>query len=136
MYEVFAHTADIGLRVRASDVNALFAEAARGFFAIIVSNLDDVRPTTSVEFNIEGTQLAYLLADWLHELLFTFESRRLLLCEFRVSIDDRGLCASARGEPVDEARHRLEHEIKAITYHGLSVGETADGWQAEVILDI
>jgi SHS2 domain-containing protein len=30
----------------------------------------------------------------------------------------------------------LDHEIKAITYHGLNVCEAEDGWMAEVILDI
>jgi SHS2 domain-containing protein len=38
---------------------------------------------------------------------------------------------------MDEARHIMDHEVKAITYHGLSVSQTADGsWQAEVIVDI
>ena len=30
MYEVFEHTADIGLRITAPDLAGLFAEAARG----------------------------------------------------------------------------------------------------------
>ena len=30
----------------------------------------------------------------------------------------------------------LDHEVKAITYHGLQVEQTADGWLAEVIVDI
>ena len=38
--------------------------------------------------------------------------------------------------PLDPKRHRLLHEIKAITYHGLKVERTARGWQAEVIVDI
>jgi SHS2 domain-containing protein len=136
MYEIFPHTADLGLRVKAPDLNSLFAEAGRGFFSIIVTNLRDVRPETSVEFNIQGGDLVYLFADWLNELLFAFESRLLLLCEFDVSVGDDGLCATARGESVDENRHQLDHEIKAITYHGLNVSRINDGWMAEVILDI
>jgi len=30
----------------------------------------------------------------------------------------------------------LDHEIKAITYHALKVEQTADGWLAELIVDI
>ena len=30
-----------------------------------------------------------------------------------------------KGEPIDPGRHRLEHEVKAITYHGLLVEERA-----------
>jgi SHS2 domain-containing protein len=29
-----------------------------------------------------------------------------------------------------------EHEVKAITYHGLRVENVGDGWAAEVIVDI
>ena len=41
-----------------------------------------------------------------------------------------------RGELVDPERHELEHEVKAITYHGLKVEQQADQWLAEVIVDI
>ena len=136
MYEVFAHTADVGLRVKSPDLNTLFADAGQGFFSLIVSNLSDVDPRTRVEFHIEGRDLAYLLADWLNELLFTFESRRLLLSKFDVIVGPNGLQATAHGETVDERRHSLEHEVKAVTYHGLRVEQTNGGWIAEVILDI
>ncbi|MBL8196589.1 MAG: archease, partial [Blastocatellia bacterium] len=33
MYEIFEHTADLGLRVKAKDINTLFAEAALGMFS-------------------------------------------------------------------------------------------------------
>jgi SHS2 domain-containing protein len=136
MYEVFAHTADVGLRVKSPDLNTLFAEAGQGFFSLIVSNLADVQPQTRVEFSIEGGDLAYLFADWLNELLFTFESRRLLLSQFDVVVGPSGLKATAQGETVDESRHVLEHEVKAVTYHGLRVERVNGGWVAEVILDI
>ncbi|MEX0613234.1 MAG: archease [Pirellulales bacterium] len=136
MYEIFPHTADLGLRVKSPDLNTLFAEAGQGFFSVIVTNLRDIQPRTAVEFNITGSDLVYLFFDWLNELLFAFESRRLLLCEFEVSVGAEGLHATAKGETVDESRHQLDHEIKAITYHALNVREVDDGWLAEVILDI
>ena len=34
-----------------------------------------------------------------------------------VRLTDEGLTATARGEPYDPQRHRLDHEVKAITYH-------------------
>ena len=44
MYELFGHTADLGLRVRAPDLDTLFAEAGRGLFAMVVENLEQVQP--------------------------------------------------------------------------------------------
>jgi SHS2 domain-containing protein len=136
MFEVFEHTADLGLRVRAADVDSLFAEAGRGLFALIVEDLTTVRPLRQVTFHLQGQDREYLLFDWLNELLFTFDASHLLLAEFTVRLDANGLEAEARGEPLDPARHHLDHEVKAITYHGLKVKPTADGWLAEVIVDI
>lgn len=136
MYETFEHTADLGLRVTAADLPTLFAEAGRGLTSIIVANIEEVRPVREAKFAALGTQLDELLFDWLDELLYAFETQRLLFVEFDVHLDDAGLKAIARGEGVDESRHRLEHEIKAITYHGLKVERTPNGYLAEVIVDI
>ena len=136
MYEHFEHTADLGLRVTAADLAGLFAEAGRGLTSIIVANLDRVRPVREVRIAVEGTRLDELLFDWLNEILYVFESQRLLLAQFDVQIDAAGLRATVRGEEADESRHILEHEVKAITYHGLKVEQTDQGYLAEVIVDI
>ena len=136
MYEIFEHTADLGLRVRAADLNALFADAGRGLFSMVVDNLDAVQPQITREFRIEGSDREYLLFDWLNELLYVCDTERLAFSQFDVQVTDDGLTATARGEPLDPNRHNLTHEIKAITYHHLKVEQTADGWMAEVIVDI
>ncbi len=137
MYETFEHTADLGLRVGAPDLDSLFAEAGRGLFSLMIENLDDVQPREEISLAVVGMELDYLLFDWLNELLFLFETRRLVLAEFHVKIADGGLQATARGEPLDSDRHRLAHEVKAITYHQLKIEQQPDGtWLAEVIVDI
>lgn len=136
MFEVFEHTADMGLRVTAPNVAELFVDAARGLFSLIVANLEQVRPVQMRTYRLAGDELDYLMFDWLRELLLTFESERLLWSEFQVSVGDGHLTAVCRGEPLDAARHEMEHEVKAITYHGLRVEATESGWLAEVIVDI
>ena len=136
MYETFEHTADLGLRMRAPTLNDLFADAGRALFSVIVANLDSVRTVHELHFQIDGNRHDDLLADWLAELLFTFDTRRVLLSAFQVTVRDGGLVATARGEPFDPDRHELDMEVKAITYHGLKVEEDGDGWLAEVIVDL
>jgi SHS2 domain-containing protein len=47
------------------------------------------------------------------------------------------LRATCRGEIMDPNRHVMDHEVKAITYHGLQLRREPDGtWLAEVIVDI
>jgi SHS2 domain-containing protein len=136
MFEVFDHTADLGLRIQSADVNSLFAEAARALLSVIVSNPDAVEPRESLTLHVAGCDVEYLFVDWLDEFLFLFESKRFLASDFQAMLDDAGLSATVRGETYDPARHVLAHEVKAVTYHGLTVEQSPDGWRAEVILDI
>ena len=136
MYELFEHTADVGLRARAESLDDLFAEAARALFSVIVANLEEVRPRESLDFAIAAAPPDEMLRDWLAELLYTFEVRRLVLAQFDVTIGADGLKATAQGEPIDPERHQLDMEVKAITWHGLKVVREGEGWLAEVIVDI
>ncbi len=136
MYETFEHTADIGLRARAADLDTLFAEAAKAYFSLIVENYGSVRAVSEYSIAVEADRLDDLLYDWLDELLYLFETEHVLLCEFNVRLRDGGLTATVRGEPIDPERHQLDMDVKAITYHELKVEQDGDGWLAEVIVDL
>jgi SHS2 domain-containing protein len=153
MHETFEHTADLGLRIRAADLNTLFAEAGLALFSAIVEEPAAIQPRQRIDIKLEGSEPEYLLFDWLRELLFRFDTEHLLLGRFECKVQEErgqrpgardqerkillaGLAGSAWGEPLDEKRHALAHEVKAITYHGLRVERQADGWMAEVIVDI
>lgn len=136
MYEVFEHTADLGLRVRAATLDLLMADAACGLFAVIAGDLDQIRPEREESFAVAGDDPTWLLFDWISELHAAFELRRMLFSSFTVRVDQAGLRATARGEPYDPARHSLAHEVKAVTQHALELARTADGWEATLIVDI
>jgi SHS2 domain-containing protein len=136
VYEFFEHTADLGLRIRCGDLGGLFGQAAHALSSVIVANLDAVQPLREVTYQIQGDRYDELLHDWLAEVLYTFHVDRLLLAQFDVQVQDTGLTATARGEPIDPGRHQIHTEVKAITYHGLRVERNGNGWLAEVIIDI
>jgi SHS2 domain-containing protein len=136
MFELFEHTADLGLRVQAKSLDELLTEAARGLLAMFLANPEAVQPLQTRAISLTADDPSYLLFDWLTELLYAFETEKLLLADFDVTLDGSQLTANCRGELMDASRHHLEHEVKAITYHGLRVEQTADGWHAEVIVDI
>lgn len=136
MYELFEHTADLGLRATAPDLDALFAEMAHALSAAILEDPSSARPTTAVTVEIAGTDREFLLFDWLKELLYRFDAEHQVFGRFEATVRPDGLTATAWGEPLDPERHLLNHEVKAITYHGLAVEPTAGGWRAEVIVDI
>lgn len=136
MHETFEHTADIGLRARAADLNTLFAEAAKAFFSVLVENYVDVRATNEFSISVEADARDDLLYDWLAELLYLYDTQHVLLAEFDVSVGEGHVRATVRGEPVDFDRHQVDMDVKAITYHELKVVREEEGWLAEVIVDL
>ncbi len=136
MFETFDHTADLGLRVRAESREALFEEAARGLFSVILENPERVGGDLSFSFRIEGTRDDELLLDWLDALLFKFSSEHVVLGRFEVRFVEGGLTANAWGEPYSPDVHGVGEEVKAITYHGLRVEKLGEMWLGEVIVDL
>jgi SHS2 domain-containing protein len=138
MHEWIDHTADVGLRVTTSSLNELFAEAGWALFELVVANLSESHPTQERTIELAADDLETLLFDWLSELLFVFETEALVLSRFEVQVDETACTLRARvqGQALSLDRHALGHEVKAVTYHQLSVHRHADDWQAQVILDI
>jgi SHS2 domain-containing protein len=136
MYEIQEHTADLGVRVTAATLAELLAEAARGLTAVIAGDPGQIRPLTTETFSIDGTDPAWLLRDWVAEVLAAFELRRMLFRDFDVAVDAAGARATARGERYDPERHVLAHEIKAVTAHELDARRTPTGWEGFFIVDV
>lgn len=136
----FEHTADLGLRITGSDLDDLFRTAAEGLLDTILTNREAIRPEASESFELRAEAPEELLVAWLNELIFRLESSHRVYGRFdvRVAEDGRSLRATIEGEPIDRARHELDHEVKAVTHHGLRLDRAEDGtgWVAEVILDI
>src|SRR5437588_13126267 len=114
MYEVFEHTADLGLRIRAPDLDTLFAEAGAALFSVVVADLGSVATKDRFEVRLSSDQCDYLLFDWLKELLYKFDTEHMLFSRFQAHVHKNGVEALALGEPIDRARHVLSHEVKAI----------------------
>ena len=55
MYETFDHTADLGFRATAPDLDALFADMARCLFASVIENPDAIRPEVEQTIEIAGS---------------------------------------------------------------------------------
>lgn len=136
MYELFEHTADIGLRVRAASLDELFAEAGRAMFSVIIANPDALRPVQEATVEVAPAEPDDLLHDWLAKLLFLFDTQRMIPAEYQVRVHALGVSARVRGERFDPARHTIGMEVKAVTYHALRVEQTPEGWMGEVILDL
>lgn len=138
-YRFLNHTADVAFEATAATRDELFAEALAAFTDTLTER-DWIEERLSRSFELRASALDLLLVVWLEELLYVFEIEGLLFrrVETRLEEDGEGykLTAEAWGEVRDEERHGLKVLVKAVTYHGLEVVETPDGWRARVIFDI
>jgi len=137
-YEIFEHTADIGIRAYGKDLNEAFENAAMGMFDII-TDLKKVKIVGEYKILLESLDVEQLLIDWLSELLYIHTVQEIMLSSFKVNIKEKEgkwvLMGSASGENYDEKKHPYHIEIKAVTHHILEIKKD-DGYKVQVLFDI
>ena len=135
-YEFIEHTADLGFKAYGASLEQLFAHAAEAFFEAIVT-LEHVKEKIERSIKVESDALDNLMVCWLTELLYLYDTERLVFKSFQINrIKDNKLKANAKGEVFNPSRHEIKTGIKAVTYHQLFVKERKGGWEARVIFDI
>lgn len=121
-YENLEHTADVMIKAYGSDLEECFQNAAFGMIDQIL-DASKVQPKVQEDISVEAENLEDLLYNFLSEVLFIFDAKRLALVDFDVTITDQHLSCRAKGEKFDRERHGPKQEIKAVTYHMLQVNE-------------
>jgi SHS2 domain-containing protein len=135
-YEVFEHTADVGLHAWGRTLSELFVHAAQGMESLMVAP-EQVRVRVRREIAVTGHDEVSLLIAWLNELIVLFDTEYLLLRQFEIDdISGTYLKGHASGEPYDAQRHDLGSAIKAVTWHEAAVERTGEGYKARIIFDI
>jgi len=84
---------------------------------------------------LDASDVGALLVAWLDELLFAMERDDACMSNVRVDqVSDASMRARVEldscGDPPDGT------ELKAATYHQLTVRETPVGWEATVFFDV
>lgn len=140
-YEFLQHTADVKFRASGKTLEELFESSALALVDAMLLDVSTVEEREEVELEAEGGDLEELLFSWLDEVVFQISARTRVFDRFDVERLERSsepLTVSGRGfgEEADLERHEFETEVKAVSYHGMEVRETGEGWEAEVVLDV
>jgi SHS2 domain-containing protein len=132
-YAELDHTADLCLRATGDDLPGLFAHAAQGLFALLRCQAGEARQPVSRRIALQADDLESLLVDWLNELLYLAERHHEAYERFEVTLlDAQRLDALALGWD----QQRAGRCVKAATFFGLSVSQTAAGYEATITLDV
>ena len=137
-FELFEHTADIGLRIYGAELADVFLNAARGLYYIIFhESPPEISAKGEYQIKLHALDLDQLLIDWLNELLYLFATEQIVGSTFHFSIDQDKyiLDAKVAGEIIPDKLLVGICEVKAATYHMLSLKKNSS-WIAQVVFDI
>ena len=130
------HTADLGIEVEADSAVDLFSFAGLALFSLMVRP-EGVKARDIREETVSAEGWEALFHEWLSRLLHCFLQDGFIAVTISVlDIDETHIRARLTGEKLDYERHDFETEIKAVTYHQLSVRQENDRWTARVIFDV
>jgi len=135
-YEIFEHTADIGLRIRAKSLEELFKNAGLAIFEVSTKRQYVRNKThTDIFIKLQAEDLEELFVTWLNELLSLSSAKGLVFHNIKISkLVDFNLEATVTGSDINN--FQVHNEIKAATYHQLKIHQSGNEWVADVILDV
>ena len=131
-------TADILFDAFGETLEECFSNAGKAVFEVM-SDTSIVKPDEREEFEITSKDEKSLLFDFLNELIYLSDCRKMFFSSFNLKITrtDSGLSLKAVcfGEKINPKRHELRTEVKACTYHSMDVKKNGK-WRARVLLDV
>jgi SHS2 domain-containing protein len=134
-YETFEHESDIGIRGFGQTVEEAFENAATALYAVMV-NVGSIEQQDMRTLTVTAPDHELLFVEWLNALLSLSDIEHMVFSKFEASISGVSLTGRAWGEHLDHLRHQPQVEIKAATYHMLSVKKDHDMFIAQCVVDV
>ena len=131
-FKEIEHTADIAIRVWGRNLPELFVNTAYGM-ACQLADVDGIDLTVEGSVELEAYDTETLLVTWLGELLYLGERDECVFTDFDVlEVAPTRLRAIVRGGAVREYRGH----IKAVTFGGLEIQRTDEGYETTIVFDV
>ena len=131
-YKPLEHPSDVGIVAFGKDKREILENAAYGMFSLM-ADLSQVEAKERFEIEAEGDSLDSLLVNWLNELIFYEDSKKILLKEFKINkLTDSKVEGVVSGEKIDMDRHSIYRPIKAATYNQLQISKN----QAKIVFEV
>ena len=138
-YKLLNHTADIRIEVWGKTRKELFANAVAAMFDVMIGMSGDQEKKKVAEKTIKvvGDDLEDTLINFIREALYLFNGQGWLVreCKF-LELSGKSIVARLQGELYNQHNNTLKTEIKAVTYHGLTISKANKSWQAKVVFDV
>jgi SHS2 domain-containing protein len=131
-FKPLAHPSDVGIIAFGKNKKALFENAAFGMFSLM-ADLSRVKNRACFEIKVTGDDIESLLINWLNELIFFEDTKKVLMKDFKIKkLTETRLEATVSGEEIDPDKHLLYRPIKAATYNQLQISND----RAKIVFDV
>lgn len=133
-FRFLEHTADARAECWATQFDELLVAAAQALYTLA---LQTARAETDVrrEIALSAETREEMLVRWLQELIFLLDTEQFVAREYDfLAVGPDGVRARLAGYTC--AIEERQAEVKAATYHGMVVRETAEGLKCEVVFDL
>jgi len=135
-YEILDHTADVLIRVSGSTFGEFLKSSALAMMDLLTDR-ESVEPDVEEVFEITGETREELLVRMLSEILYLHHVHKLVFKDIELDIQGGDtITGTIKGEKFDPAKHELDLDIKAVTYHNLKIARVDDKFIADIVFDI
>jgi SHS2 domain-containing protein len=155
-FRILDHPADVGVEARGETPAGAFCAAAEGLVSIVAIEGDGAGPagvaathpppgpgTERRRVSVRAPDAERLLVRWLSEVLYLMDAERFMPASIIVdpfSLPaagvEAGLDATLEGERVKPGSRSSGTDVKAVTYHGLTVAADGRGVKLTVFFDV
>ena len=135
-FEELEHTADVKMRITAPDFLSLLAESGDAMASVLYGDFAKEPETLTVEIEAEGEDSSELVVNFLSELLFLTEVEYLVPLSYSIEQEGNRVFGTVSGIEFDRTKHAGGICVKGISYSGLSLEVTAEGFELTIIFDI
>ena len=131
-------TADVAIESRGDTLEELFTASAMATFEVM-ADTSGIQPEIKKVLHLENSEIDGLLFDWLAEIIYLKDAEFILFGKYDIKITKNTnyqLDAEILGEEINQSKHDLRCDVKAITFHLFEVYEKDGKWISRFILDI
>lgn len=135
-YRHIPHTADVTLEATGSSIPEAFSEMAKAFSAVMTES--EVKHEVSHPLSLPAESLDALLFEFVGELVLLLDTEAFIPSHVEVDIAETNGVWRLEGHVHGDSVHSYEHrgDVKAPTYHELSVEQEGDNWVARITVDL
>jgi protein archease len=133
------HMTDVIVEAFGNTLEDAFANSARGLVNAMFE-LSEVIPNMEIKIYADGYDLESLLYNWLEKIILVMLIDKIIISNLKVNISERNgyysIIGVATGEHIDLEKHHYKIEIKAVTYHEMTIKQDCTGVTIRFLLDL